>query len=247
MIALAAFLILSAPQNQEITTYTVDGVSRQATIYAPSVKTAKPPLVFGFHGHGGNMRNAARSFQMHELWPEAVVVYLQGLPTVGRLSDPKGEKNGWQHKAGDNGDRDLKFFDAVYARMIREFKADPNRVYAMGHSNGGAFSYLLWAQRGDFFAAFGPSGAVASAYRGQLKPKPAFIVMGEEDQLVRPIAQTMGIRYVKNLNGVDGDTKMGTLKGTKADLGLYIYPGNHTYPKEANKPMVEFFKEHARS
>jgi len=194
------------------------------------------------------MRNAANSFQMHELWPEAVVVYMQGLPTVGR-QDPQGIRNGWQQQLGVNGDRDLKFFDAVYDRMIKDFKPDPKRVYVMGHSNGGAFSYFLWAHRGDKIAAVGPSGAVASVYRGSLKPKPAFIVFGESDQLVPPIAQRRGIEYVKSINEVvdPSGTKMGTLKGSKADLGLYIYAGDHTYPKEANKLMVEFFKGHPKS
>jgi polyhydroxybutyrate depolymerase len=105
---------------------------------------------------------------------------------------------------------------------------------------------LLWAERGEKFAAFGPSGAVASVYRGSLKPKPAFIVAGEKDQLVPPAAQMRGIAYVKSINGITGDIKMGTLKGSKADLGLYIYDGDHTYPEAANKPMVEFFKAHPR-
>ena len=245
MLSLIASIVLfqgSTPQTTEIE---VGGVKRQALIYAPSVKSDHPPVVFGFHGHGGNMRNAARSFQMQELWPEAVVVYMQGLPTPGVLTDPKGERNGWQSKEGDGGNRDLKFFDVVYDKVVHDFRADPKRIYAMGHSNGGSFTYLLWAARADKIAAFGPSGAVASVYRGQLVPKPAFIVSGEQDQLVRPIAQQFGISYVKSLDGVDGDVKMGVLKGSKADLGLYIYPGDHTYPREANKPMVEFFKTHS--
>jgi polyhydroxybutyrate depolymerase len=243
---LAAIIVLTPIQKQEVRSFELEGVKREALVYLPSVKTEHPPLVFGFHGHGGNMYNAARSFQMHELWPEAVVVYMQGLPTPGALTDPKGEKNGWQSKAEDIENRDLKFFDVVYDRAVKEFQVNTQRVYAMGHSNGGAFTYLLWATRANKFAAFGPSGAVASVYRGQLVPKPAFIVSGEQDQLVRPIAQQFGIRYVKSLNGVEGDVKMGTVKGSKADLGLYIHPGNHTYPREANKLMVEFFKSHPK-
>lgn len=246
MIALATALILLASPKEEVVDFQVDGASRQALIYSPSVKSAHPPIVFGFHGHGGNMRNAARSFQMHEVWPEAVVVYMQGVPSSGNIVDKEGKKSGWQFQAGEYKDRDLKFFDAAYDRVTKEFGVDKKKVYAMGHSNGGAFTYLLWSQRGDKLAAVGPSGAVAAVYRGQLKPKPAFIVMGEQDQLVRPIAQRVGIRYVQNLNGASGEVKSGVLKGTKADLGLYIYPGDHTYPKEANKLMVEFFKGHSQ-
>ena len=55
-------------------------------------------------------------------------------------------------ESGDQGDRDLKFFDEVLSTLKKEYKVDANRVYATGHSNGGAFTYLLWGERGDVFA-----------------------------------------------------------------------------------------------
>src|SRR4051794_33539337 len=62
--------------------WTVDGVEREALLAAPaSTKQSPAPLVFVWHGHGGTMRNSARSFHIHTLWPEAVVVYPQGLNT----------------------------------------------------------------------------------------------------------------------------------------------------------------------
>ena len=244
MLASVLVAIIAVPQT--VTEFRVAGLTRQALVFAPKTKTDRPPLVFGFHGHGGNMRNAARSFQMHIHWPEAVVVYMQGLPTVSK-NDPEGTRNGWQMRTGVNKDRDLKFFDAVYKKLTTEYKVDPSKVYVMGHSNGGGFTYLLWAQRGDLLAAVGPSGAVASVYRGELKPKPAFIVSGESDQIVNPLAQRNGIDFVKTLNGAFGTSKKGVLKGSKADVGLYVYPGGHAYPREANKLMVEFFKTHTKS
>src|SRR5690349_17017563 len=101
MIALATALVLLAAPKEEISTFQVGGESRQALIYSPTIKSSNPPLVFGFHGHGGNMRNAARSFQMHEVWPEAVVVYMQGVPSSGNIVDKEGKKNGWQFQAGE--------------------------------------------------------------------------------------------------------------------------------------------------
>ena len=61
-------------------TFTVNGVHRQAIVFAPSKKTDKPPLVFGWHGHRGSMQHGANMFRFQALWPEAVVVYPQGLP-----------------------------------------------------------------------------------------------------------------------------------------------------------------------
>ena len=54
----------------------------------------------------GPARGATHHF--HETWPEAIVVYMQGLNTPGKLTDPEGKKSGWQSGPGDQKDRDLK-------------------------------------------------------------------------------------------------------------------------------------------
>lgn len=110
----------------ELRTWEIADKTREALIFKPLKETRAAPVVFGFHGHGGNARNAARSFRMHELWPEALVVYMQGIPTPGPLTDPEGKRNGWQHNAGEQEDRDFKFFDAVLARVRQDYKIDDN-------------------------------------------------------------------------------------------------------------------------
>ena len=111
--------------------WTVDDVVREALVYAPtSARTNAAPVVFAFHGHGGSMQNAARMFSFHTRWPEAIVVYMQGLNTPGRLTDPEGQKPGWQSGVGDQGDRDLKFFDTVLASLKQDYRVDTKRIYA---------------------------------------------------------------------------------------------------------------------
>ena len=101
--------------------WTVGDVKREALEYAPaSANEQATPLVFVFHGHGGTAGNAAKSMNLSKEWPEAISVYPQGLNTAGRLTDPDGKKPGWQGKAGDQDDRDLKFFDAVFGEPERE-------------------------------------------------------------------------------------------------------------------------------
>jgi polyhydroxybutyrate depolymerase len=86
--------------------FTVDGVERTALIYVPpAAKTSPTPLVFVFHGHGGSARQVARNFHIEQEWPEAISVYMQGLPTPGQLTDPQGSQPGWQAALGDEGDR----------------------------------------------------------------------------------------------------------------------------------------------
>ena len=90
MLAAVMALLLSAP---EVKTIKVDGVEREAFISAPN--SAKPsPLVFAFHGYGGNMRKAANNFRLHEHWPDAIIVYLQGLPSLNPR-DPANQRPGW--------------------------------------------------------------------------------------------------------------------------------------------------------
>jgi polyhydroxybutyrate depolymerase len=233
--------------------WTVDGREREALLYRPSKPTeGGAPVVFGFHGHGGSMQNAARSFRLHEMWPEALIVYMQGVPTPGRLTDPEGRRNGWQHDAGDHSDRDLKFFDAVLKTLNEEHAIDENRIYATGHSNGGAFTYLLWAQRPDVFAAMAPSAA-SSRSIPSLKPKPALHIAGESDQLVRFAVQQLAMQAVRRINGcgetgqawAEGCTLYPSEKGTP--FVTFIHAGGHKYPEEAPELIVKFFKEQRRS
>src|SRR5262245_26421439 len=127
MTAFLSLTLLWFAQAQTPTpaSWDVDGVRREALIYAPAKKTeGKVPLVFDFHGHGGTARHAARTHHFHETWPEAVVVYMQGLNTPGKLTDPEGKRTGWQHGPGDQQDRDLKFFDAVLASLKKDYAVD---------------------------------------------------------------------------------------------------------------------------
>ncbi|MBV8882195.1 MAG: prolyl oligopeptidase family serine peptidase [Planctomycetaceae bacterium] len=246
---LAVLLQAAAPQKVE---WTVDGTPRDGLVFVPRQAAEAPPLVFGFHGHGGSALQASRSFRIHEEWPEAVVVYLQGLPTPGRLTDPEGKKAGWQAAPGDQGDRDLKLFDAVLAWMKDKHKIDPKRVYATGHSNGGAFTYQLWATRPDVFAAIAPSAAAGARPQKDTTPCPTLHLAGEKDPLVRFELQMRAVAAIKAFNGCD-ETGMEWAKGCTrypspkdAPVVTYIHPGTHQYPPDGPALIAKFFKESAR-
>jgi len=244
---------LLGADNLEHRTWIVDGVTREALVSIPveAQRGGALPVVFAYHGHTGTMRQASRSFPIHELWPGAIVVYPQGLPTPSPLVDHEGKKSGWQSVAGAEGDRDLKFFDAMLAGLRSQYRIDEKRIYATGHSNGGSFTYLLWAERGDAFAAFAPSSALLGRGFGQPSPRPVLHIGSPQDPLVRFTWQERMIDAVLKLNGcgprqpaATGYTSYPSTKG--AEVATYLHAGGHRFPSEATALIVKFFQAHAK-
>lgn len=234
--------------------FTVDGVERQALIFANSkpAATAGAPVVFVFHGHGGTAQYAARRFRIHELWPEAVVVYMQGIPGVKGITDDEGTRNGWQKAPGEVGDRDLKFFDAALERIQKKYKTDPNRVYVLGHSNGGRFVNVLWNSRGDKLAALCSAAGPGGILIDKAPPKSVFIIAGEKDPLVPFQTQQNSILRARRLLKTDeSKAKVNGLERTEpgvngSELVTYIHPGGHEVPLEVLPSVISFFKRHVR-
>jgi len=250
MMLLAALARGAAVDGFEHVSIKVNGAARSALVYAPAnAKTNGTPVVFVFHGHGGSAENAARSFAIHRYWPEAISVYMQGLDTPGQLTDPQGNLPGWQAAVGAEGDRDLKFFDAMLAQLKQEYKVDGKRIYCTGHSNGGGFTYLLWLARGNVFAAVAPSAA-AARYAAQLTPKPAMIMGGQDDPLVKFAWQKLTMEVVRRVNGcaATGEPwdKQCTIypSNNGTPLVTFIYPGGHEFNSASPALIVKFFKQH---
>lgn len=232
-------------------TFTVDGIERTALVSPNSVPAPKEgsPLVLIFHGHGGTARFAANRFNIHAHWPEAVVVYPQGLPTVSNR-DLQGQRSGWQILPGQQSDRDLKLFDAVLDWAKKKYKIDGSRIYAGGHSNGGFFSYVLWVSRGDKIAAFAPSAAVFGNKATNANPKPALLITGQGDNIVPSERQEKNVEAVLKLNQCETTGKeIGkgiTLYKSKAnaDTAVYLHNGGHKMPDNTGEVMAKFFKEY---
>jgi polyhydroxybutyrate depolymerase len=231
--------------------WTVGEDTREAIVYAPPAKdkSEKRPLVFAFHGHGGTAERAAKRIVFHELWPDAVSVYPQGLATATDI-DPTGRLPGWQKTAGVQSDRDLAFFDAMLKTMVAEHQVDPNRVYACGHSNGGYFCYLLFSTRSDALAAIAPVAASLNVRDlKDLKPKPVFHVAGERDPLVKYAWQEKTLEQLRKVNGCDqpaGEhcTEFSSKNGPP--VVAYLHSGGHEIPAGSLPRITEFFQKQTR-
>jgi len=242
---IAAVTLWTQIASAETITWKGDGETRLAIIYAPSTKSAgeKAPLVFAFHGHGDDIQN----FQytgIHRMWPEAIVVYFQGLPSRDGLS-------GWQVEKGDYNDRDLKLVDAALASLRGRFKVDDTRIYATGFSNGANFTYLLWAERPGLFAAYAPVAARLRSSVHLTQPKPLFHIAGIQDSQIPFADQKSAIEIARRVDGVAGEgASCGngcTVYGadTANPVMTWIHAGGHEYPPSTSERIVKFFRDHS--
>ncbi len=256
LLVLVSFQVPSQAQKRhsleaERVELSVDGITRAARVYVPTwAKTVPTPVVFAFHGHYGSASNAARDYGIQRKWPEAIVVYMQGLNTPGRFIDPEGKETGWQMQPGNQGDRDLKFFDAMLAHLKQDYRVDDKHIYALGHSGGGYFVYLLWATRGDVLAGVAPMSSEAAENLPVLKPKPVLLLAGENDRGIRYEWVRKTMDALRELNGCSADGapwgEHATLfpSATGTPVVEFVHPGGHEVPKGAIAAIARFFKEH---
>jgi polyhydroxybutyrate depolymerase len=244
-IAAAALLLwpqASSAQQREFMSWKVGGETRQAIAYAPLGEWAigRAPLVLAFHGHGDTNQNF-QHINLHIEFPEAIVVYFQGLTARDGLS-------GWQRTKGQDSDRDLAMVDAALTTLKKTFRVDETRIYAMGFSNGAAFTYLLWAERPGILAALAPvSGRLAASAKLQV-PKPLFHIAGAKEASLA--AQKESFDAATRVNGVEGQsascgrgcTRYGARSATPATL--FIHDGGHQYPLGTSERLARFFREH---
>ena len=151
--------IATAISPDTLQTLTFDGMQRNFIIHLPTpFDNSRPlPLVFDFHGGGGNAETQMRmsGFNEHADEKSVIVIYPDG---SGLLEDKFLTWNGGtccgysvKHDIDDVG-----FIRALLAHVESLYNIDPKRIYATGLSNGGIFSYRLACDASDLFAAIGP-------------------------------------------------------------------------------------------
>ena len=249
-------LAAKAPEGFVEKTWTVDGVKRTALVRVPTGVSGPLAVVFGWHGHGGRSTHSAGRWGYGEIDTTSILVFPQGLPTVSPLVDKEGRMPGWQTSVTSEGGRDIKLFDTILADLKKQHAVDDRRIYSMGHSNGAAFSYLLWQARPEVLAAI---GSVAGSLRGDGKPPsslPVIHVAGEKDPLVKFTWQQATFAAVKRFNGCADEgkpwAKEGVLEATiyasskGAPLVTAIHGGGHEYAKGSTELIVRFFKENPK-
>ncbi len=249
-------LLGRSPEGYVAREWVVDGEKRTALVRLPKDSKGPLPIVFGWHGHGGNSLHSLYSWGYDKVDTTSILVFPQGLNTPVALVDKDGRFPGWQTAVGEQADRDLHFFDVMLADLKKEQKVDERRIYSMGHSNGAIFSYVLWQARPEVIAAIGPVAGCMTPKMKDLKPMPVIHIAGKHDPIVQFIWQEATFVAVKQANQCAKEgtpwAKEGVLEATSyasnraAPLVVALHDGGHEFPKETAKLIDRFFKENPR-
>jgi polyhydroxybutyrate depolymerase len=245
LVLLLVALQAAAFGQSKVMTWEIDGARREAIVYSPAPKRAagKAPVVLAFHGHGDTSENY-QGVELEKFWPQAIVVYPQGLPSS------RDRAPGWQVERGKDGDRDLKFVDQILTTLHKQFMVDDARIYSTGFSNGANFTYLLWAERPNVFAAFAPVAARILSSVQLTVPKPVFHIGGTADRQIVFADQKQAIEAARRANNATAKGEICGFHCTRYDstsgapVMTLIHNEGHVYPDEASPMIMEFFRKH---
>ena len=225
------------------TTIDVGGLSRVFIVRKSSSVDARTPapVVFVFHPFGTSAQYM-ESRVSTRLWPGAIMVYPEGASRPGAGYQPS-----WQGRAGELGDRDLVFFDALIAWLNEHYCIDERRLFAFGYSNGASFAGLLACERADRIAGVAiASGRLPCA---PARATPAAITHGLNDSTA-PYAEGVRVATVwSKQNGCKAPPKFGTpgcveASGCQASAPVLMCtsPGGHEYSSAFTRPALEMFQ-----
>ncbi len=253
---LSTFILFAAPHAVSVQaachkkTLMVDKVLRSGLVCAPAAMQAQAglPLVFAFHGRGSSAREMAAATRLHQAWPQALVVYLDGLAGNPAPYDEQGLRRGWQIHPGQLQDRDIRFVDMARQALGQHYAIDARRIYAVGHSNGARLAAILWAHRGEEFAAFAFSAAQADTLTHDAPPRSVFLGMGWHDRVVPFDWQRQSVAYARARLHIVADMTMQPDQLLVArnpdglELAVYGHSGAHVWPPEQTSMIIDFFK-----
>src|ERR1051326_3709488 len=213
----------------------IGGRERSFFVYQPRDLKPGAPLLFMFHGGGGDGGEAREGtggeFELLADQYGFVVVYPDGINRswngCRKLQNAQRDRRGID---------DLPFVDAMIAQEIAQHHIDPKRVFAVGHSNGGSLAFRLALERADQFAGIAAiSSNLPAADNMECNPKPkpmsVLIMNGTADPvspynggtntrgtaLGRTLSTDETVQYFVKINGLDGQPERSLLPHKSPD------------------------------
>lgn len=172
---------------------TSDGTRRYIVVTPDGSSTAKRPAIVLLHGHGSSAawfagQESFAGFRTNE-WIEFAEreQVLLIIPDGAKGSDGKQAWNDCRSDAETNSTTDdVNFISTLIDTAISRHRADPDRVYAFGQSNGGGMAYRLGIELPQKLAAIGVQSALMPARSRCAPPSRAisiFVTHGTDDKI----------------------------------------------------------------
>lgn len=142
---------------------TVDGLTRTYTLHLPPnyEEGNNFSLVIAMHGGGGTGSQFESSSRLSEKADAAkfIVVYPNGVKGNGILKAQTWNAGGCCEYAVEHNINDVKFISELIDELVADYKINPKKVYATGHSNGGMMAYRLACELSGKIAAIAPNAS----------------------------------------------------------------------------------------
>jgi polyhydroxybutyrate depolymerase len=168
-----------------------DGLTRMYRVHVPAKydPASAAPLLFAFHGGGGNMEFQANdtNYGLVTLSEKegAIVVFPNGTSKLKSGMFATWNAGNCCGDARDNKVDDVGFVRKIVANLTHQMNIDKNRIYATGMSNGAMMSYRLACEMPDVFTGI---AAVAGTDNTQLchpaKPISILHIHAKNDSMV---------------------------------------------------------------
>ena len=166
------------------------------------------PLLFVLHGFGGNAQAMSGSTKIEDSLDandlDAVVVYPNGTGAEPGLPQSWNAGPCCPFATFEFVD-DVAFFDELITGLIAQYDIDTDRVWVVGHSNGGMMAYRLACELSTRITAIGvAAGALVIDTCAPARPVSTLHLHGELDTVV-PLAggNSLGIVFPSTQLSVD--------------------------------------------
>ncbi|MEL6183328.1 MAG: immunoglobulin-like domain-containing protein [Myxococcota bacterium] len=208
------------PAEEESRTLDVEGVTRQYLLTVPASYSGDEavPLLFNFHGLGGNARQQLDDSGLSDVAEREgfILVTPQGVDGVWTVTGfPIG-----------NGADDFGFITALIEELAEGYVLDRDRVYATGMSQGGFLSFDLACRFSETFAAIAPVSGVMTPAMTQTcapaRPVPVMQTHGTDDAQIAYTDAQSAVQWWVQFNGVNPTPMSTPLPDTFPDNGTTV-------------------------
>jgi polyhydroxybutyrate depolymerase len=175
-------------QTEIYKSITVDRRQREYNIHLPpSYSGAKKlPILFAFHGGGGNFNNTVKFYNLNALADKYgfIVIYPNAIAKSWVIPGFSSRSQGYDTTVDD-----AHFISVILDTIIKHHKGDGSKVFTTGISRGGEFSLYLADKLSSRITAIAP--VCASVPREFVKnytfshPTPVLLINGTADPLIK--------------------------------------------------------------